>query len=262
MTRVQTFRFFAVAGLALLLAGCNVNTRVDVTLRSDGSGSLSTTITLDAAAVQEMGGASTLAQTVPLDDLRKAGWAISAWKGGSGGTETISLTHAFVDQADLARRVVDLAGPRGILQNPIITRDRGWFSNHDGLAVVVDVRSPSVDIVGDAPLAARLRAAGTDPAKLQAQIAVQLKTALHVSVVLHLPDGHTKTFDAPAGTVQTVSVTHGGTSWDHVVKFGIGLALAVLAVLFFAAAGVGVKRNRRRAAQRVDHNPHERAPLM
>jgi len=37
-------------------------------------------------------------------------------------------------------------------------------------------------------------------------------------------------------------------SWDHVVKFGIGVALALLAVLFFSAAGIGIRRNRRRAA--------------
>ena len=130
------------------------------------------------------------------------------------------------------------------------------------MRIVVDVRSPSVDIVHDAPLAARLRAAGTDPAQLEAQLAVQLKTALHVSVVLHLPGGHTESYDAPTGSRQTFRVSHGGLSWDHVVKFGIGVALALLAVLFFLAAGIGARRNRRRAAQRVDRAPQERAPLM
>jgi hypothetical protein len=260
VTRVR--RYCTIVGLAVLLASCNVNTRVDVTLRDDGSGSLRSTITFDADAVQQMGGAAALARTVPLDDLRRAGWTISPWAHGTTGTETISLTHAFVDEADLVRRVVDLAGPHGILQSPTLTHDRGWFANHDGLGILVDVRSPSVDIVGDAPLAARLRAAGTDPAKLEAQLAVQLKTALHVSVVLHLPGGHNKSYDAPTGSVHTVNVTHGGIAWDHVVKFGIGSALALLALLFFLAAGIGVRKNRRRAAQRIDRTQHERAPLM
>ena len=61
------------------------------------------------------------------------------------------------------------------------------------------MRSPSVDIVHDPTLAARLRAAGVDPAALEPQLAVQLETALHVSVVVHLPGGRTVTYDARDG---------------------------------------------------------------
>jgi hypothetical protein len=98
---------------------------------------------------------------------------------------------------------------------------------------------------------------------LQSQVATQLKTALHVSVLVRLPGGETKSYDAATGSVETVKVSGGGTDWDHVVKFGIGVALALLAALFFLAAGVGIRRNRRRAAQRVVRGNHsERAPLM
>ena len=145
-------------------------------------------------------------------------------------------SHPFVDQADLERRVRDLAGPNGILQKPKLTHDRGWFNSRYAMSLVVDVRSPSVDIVHDTALANRLRAAGVDPALLQAELAVQLKSALHVTVVVHLP-GDTQTYDAATGSVQTVRAASGGTDWDHVVKFGIGLALVLLAGLFFLAAG-------------------------
>ncbi len=239
-----------------------MNTRVDVTLRDDGSGTLRSAVSFDADAVQQMGGVTALVQKIPLDDLRKAGWTISPWARGTAGSEAISFTHSFADETELSRRILDLAGPHGILQRPVLTRDRGWFTTKDGLSLVVDVRSPSVDIVGDAPLAARLRAAGTDPAKLEAQLAVRLKTALHLSVVLHLPGGHNKTYDAPTGSVRTVSVDHSSAAWDHLVKFGIGAALTLLAVLFFLAAGIGARKNRRRAEQRMDRNRHERAPLM
>ena len=43
------------------------------------------------------------------------------------------------------------------------------------------------------------------------------------------------------------------------MKFGIGLALALLAGLFFLAAGIGAQRNRRRAAQRVTGRASGRA---
>jgi hypothetical protein len=261
VTRVR--RLSVLVGLAILLAGCNVNARFDITMRADGTGTVRTTITVDSDAVQRLGGPTAFTRTVPLDDLRAAGWTVSSWKRGDGGTETIELSHPFVDQADLGHRIVDLAGPKGILAKPALTHERGWFSSRYAVSLVVDVRSPSVDIVHDAALSTRLRAAGVDPALLQAELAVQLRSALHVTVVVHLPGGATHTYDAATGTVQTYRASSGGTDWDHVVKFGIGAAMALLAGLFFLAAGVGARRNRRRAAQRVDRSPRpERTPLM
>lgn len=238
------------AALAVVLAGCRVDTRVDIDVRSNGSGTLRSTVTLDADAVARLGGANTLAQNVPIGDLRQAGWTISAWKRETNGAETLTLAHSFVDSVDLARRVVDLAGPDGVLQNASFSLERGWFRSRQTLSIVVDVRSPSVDIVHDQTLAARIRSAGLDPALLEAQLAVQLKTALHVSVVVHLPDGHTESYEAPTGSVRTVRVAHGGTDWNRMVEFGIGLTLALLAGLFFLAATVGARRSRRRAEER------------
>ena len=264
MTRVrQVSTALAIGAFVVVLAGCNVNAKFDITMRADGTGTLRTTITADADAVQRMGGATALAKTVPLSDLRAAGWVITPWKTGVAGAQSVTLTHAFAGQADLANRVVDLVGSHGILQKPALAHQHGWFSSHDSMSVVVDVRAPAFDIVHDTELAGRLRSAGVDPNVLQLQIAQQMKSALHVSVVMRLPNGTTRSYDAPTGTVKTVAVTRGGTDWDHVVKFGIGLALAVLAALFFLAAGIGARRNRRRAAQRVYAEPRaERTPLM
>ena len=265
MARVRRVFIFSgsLLGIAVLLAGCRVDTRVDINLHGDGSGTLQSTITFDADAVDQMGGAAALEQAVPLGDLRAAGWTITPFRRGTGGTTVITFSHPFADQRDLALRIVDLAGPRGILQNPKIVHDRGWFRSRDAVSIVVDVRSPAVGIVHDAALAARLRAAGTDPAQLEAVLAVQLKSALHVSVIIHLPGGLTKRYDAANGSVKNFRVKDGGVDWDRVVKFGIGLALALLAVLFFLAATVGIRRNRRRAAQRIARGqPPERVPLM
>ena len=247
----------------VVLTGCRVDTRVDITVHDDGSGVVTSTVTFDADAVSKLGGAAGLAQSVPLDDLRAAGWTISPFHRGSGGTTVITFTRPFVDQRELQARIVELAGPHGILQNAKLKHDRGWFSSGDTVSVVVDMRSPSVDIVHDVALAARLRAAGVDPASLEAQFAVQLKSALHLSVFVHLPGGSVQRYDAPSGSVKNFRASTGGTNWDAVVKSGIGLALALLALLFFSAAGVGVRRNRRRAAQRIARDPEpERAPLM
>jgi hypothetical protein len=256
-------RVFIVVGIVVALAGCRVDTHVDVAMNDDGSGLLRTTVKIDAAGVLEMGGPDKLASTAPVDDLKAAGWKISAWSKASNSSETLTLTHAFANQSELTARILDLAGPKGVMQNPILKQNRGWFSSHSAFTMVVDLRSPSLDIVNDRTLAARLRAAGVDPAQLQAQIAVQLKTALHILVTVHLPGGKNRSYVVAPGKLQTVRLADGGTNWDHVVKFGIGLALALLAGLFFLAAGVGIRRNRRRQVQRVTRDPKpERAPSM
>jgi hypothetical protein len=245
-----------------VLAGCNVNTRVDVVLHDDGSGLLRTTVTLDADALARVGTTAAAAPAVVVDDFRAAGWNVSHWVQSGDGSQTISVSHSFADREELAQRVGELAGPKGILRDPALSRHRGWFSSRNALSVVVDMRSPSIGVTSDAALAARLRSAGVDPATLESQLDSQLRGALHLTVSLHLPGGHTTTYVAQDGQVRTVGVSSGGTDWDHVVKFGLGIALALVAAMFFLAAGVGASRNRRRVMQRFEARPpRDRAPL-
>jgi hypothetical protein len=255
-------RFGIVAILGLVLAGCNVNARVDVVLHADGSGVLRSTVTLDADALAQLGATAGSPPPVMVNDLRAAGWTVSPWKRSGGGSQTITLSHAFADQSELARRVGDLAGPHGILRNPTVNHQRGWFSSHDAMSLVVDMRAPSIGVTSDAALAAKLRSAGINPAVLESQLDSQIKGALHLTVALHLPGGHTETYVAQQGHVQTVSARSGGTDWDRVVKFALGVALAIVAAMFLVAAAVGVQRNRRREIERFEAGPPtDRAPL-
>jgi hypothetical protein len=258
--RVGTVLVLAV----VVLAGCRVDTRVDITVKSDGSGTLKTTTTLDADAVNQLGGATALATTVPLDDLRQAGWNVSAWTPTTNGGQTVSVSHPFSNQNQLVARLEDVAGPNGVLRNAKITRDRGWFSSKNEVVLDVDLKSPTAGVLTDTALAQRLRAAGVDPAALQAQLTTQLRSALHVSVVVHLPGGVTKTVDAVNGQVTRVAVSHSRTNWDRVVKFGLAVVLALLATIFVLAAAVSARRDRRRRAERIRAQgvTTERAPLM
>ena len=88
-------------------------------MRDDGTGTVRTTITVDSDAVQRLGGPTAFAQTILLDDLRAAGWTVSQWTKGEGGAETIIVVASLSSiEADLARRIGDLAGPNGILRKP------------------------------------------------------------------------------------------------------------------------------------------------
>lgn len=243
----------------VVLAGCRVDARVDITMHGDGTGVLRASVTLDADALDQIGGERAAAQQIRLGDLQAAGWQFSALDHG-----TITFTHPFRGQTELAQRLSDLVGPGGVLRDPRITRERGWFSANDSVSLVVDMRAPQTGIGSDADLRARLKAAGLDPASLNAQMASDLRAALHVSVVVHLPDGETRTFDATNGTVTTIQAAHAHRDWDRIVKVGIAIALVLLGMMFFLAASVSARRNRRRRAQRVRtmRIEHERAPLM
>jgi hypothetical protein len=249
----------------VLLAGCRVDARVDIALAADGSGTVRTTLRFDADAIQRLGGVERAARQVPLADLRAAGWKVSPWAHTASSTTTLTLQHAFRDQADLARRLADLVGPQGLLRDPRITRERGWFSSRDGLSLVVDLRVPASGIGSDEDLKGRLLLAGLDPATLDAQLTAELRSALRVAVVVRLPDGTKRTYDGTTGTLATVSTSRSHTDYDRMVKLGIAAALALLAVSFLLAASAGARRQRRRRRARVQAElriERDRAPLM
>jgi hypothetical protein len=251
--------------IAMMLAGCRVDARVDITLAGNGSGTVRTTLTFDRDAITRLGGLAGASRQVPLGDLRAAGWNVSSWTAGAGSTATITFTHDYRDQADLARRLGDLVGPQGLLRDPRITRERAWFNAGDGLSVVVDLRTPSSGIGSDKDLQARMRRAGLDPRTLDAQLSRELRSALHLTVVVRLPNGSERSADATAGTLTTLSASQSTTDYDRMVKLGIAVALALLAGLFLLAAWMSARRQRRRRTERVQAEllaDRDRAPLM
>jgi hypothetical protein len=268
--RVWSRRVWALCaiGVALLLAGCRVDARVDITLDDDGSGTVRTTLVFDRDAMSRLGGAQKATRQFPLDDLRAAGWEVSAFVRRPKNTTTLTLTHDFQGQAELERLLADLVGEKGALREARITRDRGWFRAHDDMSLVVDMRAPASGIGSDEDLRARLRAAGLDPDALDKQLSAELRDSLHVTVALHLPGGTERVYDATTGTIATVSASRSHTDYDRMVKLGIAVALAVLALLFLSAASVSARRRRRRrrrGARRPRTEPPietERAPTM
>jgi hypothetical protein len=251
-----------IAGAAVLLAGCRVDARVNVNLQDNGTGTVSSTVTFDADAVQQMGGPLGLAQAATrFEDLRRAGWVVSPITTAANGSSTITMSHSFAGEADLSTRLADLVGAEGMLRDPTITNSHGWLSSTQGLTLVVDMRAPSAGIVSDAALAAKLRAAGIDPVALDARLSKELKGALHLTVAARLPNGDTRTFTAANGTLTTANLTEHAKDWDRIVKVGLALTLALLAGSFALAASMSARRDRRRRRARLRPEP-ERVPLM
>jgi hypothetical protein len=229
----------------VLLAGCKVDARIDLTLRPDGTGTVAARIALDAGAVRRLTTHLPLARAVPLGDVRAAGWTVSKWLPISGGGDAITLTHPFVGQPDLTRRIAELAGAGGVLRDPRITRQRGLLDSQDAIAITVDLRHLSTGIRRDAELAKRLTAAGLDVNTLDAQLHSQLVGALHVKVVVHAPGGKSKTVQLAAGDHATVSASTSHTYARRVELLAAGALLLVLALMIMAASMASKSRRRR-----------------
>lgn len=230
---------------AVLLAGCKVNARVDVTLRPDGTGTVTARIALDAGAVRRLTTHVPLAQAVPLADVRAAGWTVSKWSPVIGGGDAITLTHAFVGQPDLTRRIADLVGTSGVLRDPLITRTRGFLDSEDAIAITVDLRHLSTGIRSDTELAKRLAAAGLNVSTLDAQLRSQLAGALRVMVVVHAPGGKSKTVQVAAGGHATVSAFTSHTYARRLELLAAGALLLVLALMVMAGSMASKSRRRR-----------------
>ena len=229
---------------ALLCAGCKVDARVDVTLRADGSGTVSARVTLDADAVQRLTRHAPLDRAVPLDDVRAAGWTVSGWKT-SDGAATITLSHDFIGEADLARRLADLVGPTGVLRDAHLTRSRSWLSAKDSISVTGDLQHLSTGVKADAALSRNLAAAGVDVNALDAQLRSQLDQAFSLTLAVHAPDGRTQTVELRAGDQATVVASSSRTHTSRVGLVAVGVLLLLVALVLTAASLVATSRRRR-----------------
>jgi hypothetical protein len=222
-----------VCGLLLvavvLLAGCKVDARVDVTLNADGSGVVLAKITLDAEAVQRLTTGGPLATAVPLDDLRNAGWHVSDWKTAKSGAASLTLSRAFVNQDGLTRRLEDLTGPHGALRDARITRTRGWFRASDKLAITVDLRDVSAGVKSDSELAKRLEAAGLDVNTLDAKLDSELSSALRLNVRVRAPGEGWQATGFRGGGHGTLFASHSETYVRRIVLLVVGALLLMLA---------------------------------
>jgi hypothetical protein len=227
-----------------VLAGCKVDARVDVTLHADGSGTITARVTLDHDAVQRLTRHAPLTKAVPLDDVRAAGWTVSGWKT-AGGAATVTLSHDFVGQADLARRLADLVGPTGVLRDAHLTRTRGWFDAKDTIGLTGDLRHLATGVKADAALSRNLKAAGVDVNALDAQLRSQLDRAFTLTVAVHAPNGQTKTVELRAGDQASVAAS---STRAHTARAGlvvVGIGLLVLALVLTAVSWAATSRRRR-----------------
>ena len=224
-------RTLFVLALGFGASSCHAVTRLTIAERAAGDGTVSVSLALDKAAASQFGD---LAHQLRLDDLRRAGWAVSGPLAGPDGSETVTASRSFRDAAGARALLAEVSGPLGPLAGLRIEHRRSPFTTRSGLRGNVDLRA-GADAFADPQLAQQLGVPSVARALAALRQAGGADPGLRLELVARLP-GRTKVWSATLG--QTLAVSASASQLNTV---NVGLA-AVAAVCVLALAVVGLHR--------------------
>ncbi|MBL8777235.1 MAG: hypothetical protein JNK12_14935 [Acidimicrobiales bacterium] len=178
--------FLAVAALVAVLAGCQVDAHVDVTMAEDGSGAVEVTVTLDEDAAARV---PNLAEDLRVRDLEATGWEVTGPTDTEGGVEIVAR-KPFAN-AEQGREVLrEIGGRGGLLRALTLRRDHTFAETSWAFGGTLDL-SAGLATFSDEDLEAVLGSDtfGQDQASLEEQLGEPLADTMSVTVSATLPEG-------------------------------------------------------------------------
>lgn len=103
----------------MVLAGCHVDTTIDISMKADGSGRITLTAVADADVVKQAPG---LADDLRFDDAETAGWTVTGPTQTSDGGLRAELTHAFANPEEASALLQSINGSGGPLHGVALSR--------------------------------------------------------------------------------------------------------------------------------------------
>ena len=252
-------RVACLIAVALLLAGCKVETTVHVNVRDDGSGIVRVVVHADAEAVKaaESGG-TPIDQAVRLTDIADAGFRTGAWTKADDGSATIVISRRFRNVSEVEGVVRALNGADGPLSRLRATRDRGLVATDYAVQGRIDLDAVTTGVNDDAELLERLQALGVDVATIDAQLLAQIRSSFDLSVVVTLPDQKPVTFTPENGvTTATVDASAQLLDTERILFFAAAVGFLFLAVVVWLRGS-----NRRRRRPPRPPGPPRRRPQL
>jgi hypothetical protein len=195
--------------LAVLLSACTLDLDVNVAVQPDGSGSVEVTATLDAGALQRIGG--DLSSVLDLDGLRADGWTVDGPTPTDDGGVTVHLRQPFDSPEQADEVFADLAGPgtsspfRGLH----VERDSSTFRTRWRFGGAVDL-DRGVSLPGVTP-SADGQPLPTDLQGLEDRLGESLDRLLRLRIGVRLP-----------GSVRSNATTKADNGAVWLVRFGDG----------------------------------------
>jgi hypothetical protein len=210
------------AAAVLLLPACQVKVDVRVSTTAAGAGEVRVTAALDEEAAAQTG-------TLALDDLKQAGWTVTATDSKNGG-RVYTATHPFGSPEELAA-VLRQVGP---FENVHLATDRSLLKTKTRFSGTLDL-TPGLAVFSDDGVRAALGGTGIglDPAAVKDATGVDVNSIADIGVTVAVP-GQTVTTKATIGQPVTLeaSASHYNTSTIvYVVIAGVSALAALVLVV-------------------------------
>lgn len=173
MIPARVTRAVALVAACILLGACRVDTDISLKVDPNGSGTVSVTVTADAAVVAA---APSLKTDVRADDLVAAGWQTDGPDETDDGGLTVTFSHRFSTPAEATVLLGQVNGARGPLKNLVLERTgkdsnstftlSGTLEVNGGLEAFAD--DAAIKLLDGAPYADQVRNSGLDLGKIVA----------------------------------------------------------------------------------------------
>ena len=189
-------RLALVAAVFVLCTGCKLSIAVGVDARSDGSGVVRATVTLDRAAAERL---AATGGRLDAADLRKAGWTVTGPEKTKDGGAVLAATKPFNTPGELDAVIAEVAGSRHPLHDFRLTRTRSFARTRMKFSGVVDLTG-GVAAFGDERLKEQTGTdSGVDAAELARQAGTTLNQFFSIRVVVRLPGSVSANAPSQAG---------------------------------------------------------------
>lgn len=225
-----------------VLGACRVDTRVDVDVTENGSGTVTAIVTLDPEAAGQLGDPS----KVLTNDLTDAGWQVEAPATDPGGAVTFVARRPFASPEELPAVLDEIAGAGSFIREPSLSATSGQLSTDYAFSGRL-VSSGDVGALSDPDLTKVLDglAVGRTPEELQ-QLGAADPNAATLTLQVALPGAEPQRWSVPVTGGQTAEVAMSATSsqlsTSRLIPLVLGVALIVLAAV---VAVVALVRRRR-----------------
>lgn len=230
----------ALLGLvAVVLAGCQLRTQVNVTVEEDGSGIVEVVIGLDEDGIDEH---PDLLASLDFGDLVDRGWTVSEPKEDDDGFTSVRVRHEFGRPEQVAPLVRQVAGEQGPFRDFALTRDDRFAETVYRFSGTVDF-SGGVDALAEDPELAE--ALGAEPVELiEDRLGRAVDQLVRVEVGVRLPGEVTSNAPTRASNGalwrpsvlerESVDLVAASTMrrTERLVWAGVGIAAGVALVLF------------------------------
>ncbi|MTA93804.1 MAG: hypothetical protein F2545_05515 [Actinobacteria bacterium] len=163
----QSVALVAVLCAVLFLSSCRVDQTISLEVNRNGTGTVTVTAIANKAILDA---APELAADIRTDDLVTAGWKVDGPTPTDDGGLRIEISRDFKDPTEATLILGQVNGPRGPLQEAVLTRSgkdtnslwtlAGRLEVNGGLQAFID--DAAFELLGSAPYAADIEEAGLD----------------------------------------------------------------------------------------------------